>query len=145
VVLEDSTALLGVAIAALGLTLHRVTGNAQWDAAASIAIGVLLAVIAFEIGRDSESLLIGESADPQETAALRATFARHADELTLVDLATARIGPDELIVVAWIEFADNLAAPEIERLADLIERELMAAVPAVVQVFLDPTAARPGT
>jgi len=143
VVLEDGAGLLGVAIAAAGLTMHELTGDLRWDAGASIAIGLLLAAIAFEIGRDSQSLLIGEAAHPEEVAALRAVLDEHADALEVIGLETVRIGPDELVVAAWIGLADFLTAGDVERLADLIEQEMIQAVPAVAHVFLDPTRSRP--
>lgn len=143
IVLEDGAGLLGVAIATAGLAMHELMGDPRWDAGASIAIGVLLAAIAFEIGRDSQSLLIGEAAHPEEVAALRAVLDRHAGALEVVDLETVRIGPDELVVAAWIGLADHLTAGDVEQLADQIEQEMTEAVPAVAHVFLDPTRARP--
>jgi divalent metal cation (Fe/Co/Zn/Cd) transporter len=130
-------------IAASGLGMHELTGSSHWDAGASIAIGVLLAAVAIEIGRDSKSLLIGESGHPEEVAALRAVLDKHAGEIEVVGLETVRIGPDELVVAAWIGLDDSLTAGDVERLADLIEQEMTQAVPAVTHVFLDPTRARP--
>ena len=91
VLLEDGAGLVGVGLAAAGLALHQVTGDPRWDAAASIAVGVLLAAIAFEVGRDSKSLLLGEGAYPDELAALRTVFASHAESVDLVDMLTMRL------------------------------------------------------
>jgi cation diffusion facilitator family transporter len=143
IVLEDGAGLLGVTIAAAGLGMNELTGDVRWDAGASIMIGMLLAAIALEIGRDSQSLLIGEAAHPEEVAALRAVLDEYAGSLEVVDLETVRIGPDELVVAAWVGFADHLSAGDVEQLADQIEREMIEAVPAVAHVFLDPTRARP--
>jgi cation diffusion facilitator family transporter len=143
IVLEDGAGLLGVTIAAAGLGMNELTGDVRWDAGASIMIGMLLAAIALEIGRDSQSLLIGEAAHPEEVAALRAVLDEYAGSLEVVDLETVRIGPDELVVAAWVGFADHLSAGDVEQLADQIEQEMIEAVPAVAHVFLDPTRARP--
>jgi cation diffusion facilitator family transporter len=93
VLLEDGAGLRGVALAAAGLGLHQLTGDPRWDAGASIAVGVVLVGIAFEVGRDSKSLLLGEGADLDELAALRAVFGSHGDAVDLVDLLTMRLGP----------------------------------------------------
>jgi divalent metal cation (Fe/Co/Zn/Cd) transporter len=143
IVLEDGAGLLGVTIAAAGLGMNELTGDVRWDAGASIMIGMLLAAIALEIGRDSQSLLIGEAAHPEEVAALRAVLDEYAGSLEVDDLETVRIGPDELVVAAWVGFADHLSAGDVEQLADQIEQEMIEAVPAVAHVFLDPTRARP--
>jgi hypothetical protein len=63
---EDSAAVAGLLLAAAGLVLHQLTGSGVFDAAAaSMAIGLLLAWIAYALGRDTKELLIGESADPE--------------------------------------------------------------------------------
>jgi divalent metal cation (Fe/Co/Zn/Cd) transporter len=65
----------------------------RWDAAASMAVGSVLVGIAFELGRDSKSLLLGEGAYPEEVAALRAVFSSHDDVVDLVDMLIMRLGP----------------------------------------------------
>ena len=87
--------------------------------------------------------MIGAATHPEEVAGLRAVLEKHTDTLELVDLETVRIGPDELVVATWIGLADYLTAGDVERLADLIEQEMIRAVPAVAHVFRDPTRARP--
>src|SRR5689334_20577493 len=63
---EDSAAMVGLVLAALGLTLRQVTGSPVWDGGASIAIGVLLVVIAVRLGMDHKDFLIGRAAGPKE-------------------------------------------------------------------------------
>src|SRR3954467_9668186 len=63
---EDTAAMIGIALAALGLGLATLTENSIYDGAASVAIGLVLAVIAFFLGRDTKALLIGEAALPEE-------------------------------------------------------------------------------
>ncbi len=64
VLAEGSAALVGLVLAAIGIGLHHVTGDAKWDGYAAIAIGLLLAFVAFVLGRDNSKLLIGETAEP---------------------------------------------------------------------------------
>jgi cation diffusion facilitator family transporter len=69
---EDTAAMAGLALAALGLALRQVTGSPAWDGAASISIGVLLVAVAFKLGLDNKDYLIGRAAAPQDLAVIRA-------------------------------------------------------------------------
>src|SRR5439155_5480735 len=77
VLLEDTAALAGIAIAAAGLGLHQLTGAPTWDAGASVLIGAMLMLVALAIARDSRQLLVGAAAQPDERAAIERTIADH--------------------------------------------------------------------
>jgi divalent metal cation (Fe/Co/Zn/Cd) transporter len=66
VLFEDSAALIGIALAALGIGLQAITGIAFWDPAASVAIGIMLIFVAFWMARDARYMLVGASARPDE-------------------------------------------------------------------------------
>src|SRR5580693_8511993 len=99
---EDSAAMVGLGLAALGLALRQVTGSPVWDGAASIAIGCLLVVVAFRLGFDSRDYLIGRAAAPRELEVIRAEIEGVPGVDALVDLRTMHLGPDHLIVAAQI-------------------------------------------
>jgi cation diffusion facilitator family transporter len=136
---EDSTAMIGLGLAALGLILRQVTGSQVWDGAASIAIGVLLIVVAVRLGLDSREFLIGKAADPRELSAIRAVIEEAPGVDALLDLRTMHLGPDHLIVAARVAFDDDMSADRAEDLADAIDRRLVDRLPLVPHVFLDPT------
>jgi cation diffusion facilitator family transporter len=71
VFLEDVGAIIGVAFAAVGVTLTAITGEGAWDAIASIAIGLLLMTIGLLVNRETQSLLVGEAAAVDVVAAPR--------------------------------------------------------------------------
>jgi cation diffusion facilitator family transporter len=139
VVFEDSAAVTGVVLAAGGLALTLATGSPVFDGAASVAIGVLLAIVAVALGHDTKELLIGEAAQPEEREALARVFERHPRVDALLELLTMAMGPGSLLVAARIDLADGLDSDAVERLADELEEQLREAVPEVEQVFLDPT------
>jgi cation diffusion facilitator family transporter len=140
VTFEDSAALVGLVLAALGLLLEQLTGSTVWDGIASIAIGVLLFVVASVLARANASLLIGQAASP----VLEQQLKRELTELDLVVdvpfLLTSVIGPGQLVVAAKVDFVDEASAGEIEQVADEAERRLVERHEGVRYVFLDPTA-----
>jgi cation diffusion facilitator family transporter len=75
VTFEDSAALIGLVLAALGLFLEQVTGDPVWDGLAAIVIGILLIVVAAVLARANVSLLIGQSVSPRLQAELKAEIA----------------------------------------------------------------------
>ncbi|MGH3004896.1 MAG: cation diffusion facilitator family transporter [Gaiellaceae bacterium] len=141
VLFEDAAAVLGVVIALVGVGLTQATGNAAWDAMASIGIGVVLVGVALELGRDIRGLLVGEAAHPDDRRRLREAIASHPEIRELVDLRTMQLGPESLLVTARVALEHDLMAHEIERVADEVDASLRRAVPAVREVFLDPTPA----
>jgi len=136
---EDSAALIGLALAALGLALRQVTGSPVWDGAVSIAIGGLLVVVAVRLGLDSRDFLIGRAADPRDLAVIQAEIENAPGVDALVDLRTMHLGPEHLIVAARVGFSDDISADRAGDVADDIDRRLSDRLPLVPHVFLDPT------
>jgi cation diffusion facilitator family transporter len=140
---EDTAALIGLVLAAAGLALHQLTGRAFWDAAAAIAIGVLLAVVAYLLGRDTKEMLIGESAPAALRDGIRRELADHPEVDRVVEVRTMLIGPEALLVAARLDMDDELGAAEVEDRTDAIAAELQQRFPQVREVYLDVTS-RPG-
>jgi len=140
---EDSTAVAGLVLAAGGLVLQQVTGSPVWDGGASIAIGVLLVVVAVRLGLDSRDLLIGESADPRVLQMIRDEICNTPGIDDVLDLLTMHLGPDQLIVAARVALDDEISADRAEDLADEIDRRLAEKLPVVPHVFIDPTQTAP--
>jgi cation diffusion facilitator family transporter len=136
---EDSAAMVGLVLAALGLALRQVTGSPVWDGAASIAIGCLLIVVAVRLGMDNKEYLIGRAADPEVLETIRNEIDNTPGVERLVDLLTMYVGPDHLIVAARVDFGGDISADRAEEIADEIDRRLAERLPQAPQVFLDPT------
>lgn len=139
VLFEDSAAVLGVVLALAGVALHQATGNPVYDGAASLAIAVVLAAVAVWLGHDTYELLIGAAARPEERRAIEEVLRRREEVADVLELFTMAVAPDRLLVAVRFDLADRMTSDEIERAADEIDEELHRAVPAVWQVFLDPT------
>jgi cation diffusion facilitator family transporter len=142
VVFEDGAALAGLVLASAGVGLHQLTGDAFWDGLASVLIGVLLAVAAVVLGRNARGLLLGEAALPEQRAAIRDQIERHDEVEAVLQLRTMHLGPDSILVAVRVDFRDEVAAADIERLSTTIEDELRQKVEAVTEDVLDATAPR---
>jgi cation diffusion facilitator family transporter len=139
---EDSAAMAGLALAALGLVLREVTGSPVWDGGASIAIGVLLVVIAFRLGLDNRQYLLGRAANPAELEIIRNEIEQTPGVAKVVEVLTMYMGPDQLIVAARVDFSEDISADQAEEIADKIDIRLTERLHQKPQVFLDPTSRR---
>ena len=136
---EDSAAVVGLAVAAIGIALRQLTGSNVYDGAASIAIGILLVVVAVRLGLDNKDLLIGRSADKRDLAAIREVIESSHGVDDLRDLLTMHLGPENLIVAARVSLAGNLSSDDAENLTNQIEIRLSEQMPKMSQIFIDPT------
>src|SRR5919199_5805957 len=141
VLFEDSAALVGILIAAAGiyLTEHRVgpEGGAYWDGLASIAIGGVLAVIAFLLARSSRGLLLGEAATEKSREAIRRAILEHPNVVEVVELLTMHLAPKKILINAHVNFRDELETDDIEKTMREIERDIRRAEPMVDMIFLE--------
>ena len=137
VVFEDSAALLGLLVALIGLVLYQLTGNPIYDALASIGIGVVLILTALVLAIESKSLLIGESADPEIVADIRATLNIDERILTVNEVATLHMGPEFIVVTVSVDFIDALSARKVEKAVTQLTRSIKAVDPRVKRVFIE--------
>lgn len=136
---EDTAAVIGLALAAFGLLMQQITGSPIWDGSASIAIGVLLIVVAFRLGMDSRELLIGRSADPKVLEVIKEEIEKTPGVDRLLGLQTMHVGPDSLIVAARVALSDDSSADQVEDLSEDIDHRLSERLPVTPYVFIDPT------
>jgi cation diffusion facilitator family transporter len=138
VLFEDSSAVIGVLIAAVGLTLARLTGDGLWDGLASVLIGVLLALVAWVIAVEMKALLIGESASREERSRVRAATLSIEEVQRIERLLTMQLAPDEILVNMDVVFDDGLDTDQMEAAIAEIEVAIRAAVPSADKVFIEP-------
>jgi cation diffusion facilitator family transporter len=136
---EDTAALVGLVLAGAGLGLAELTGNPIWDGIGSIAIGVLLLVVATILARANLSLLVGRAAAERIRDEIRRELAALPNVRGVTALLTLQLGPEDILVAAKIDFADEVSGADIEAVCEGAERRLTARNPAVRFVFLHPT------
>ncbi|MEN8235547.1 MAG: cation diffusion facilitator family transporter [Actinomycetota bacterium] len=138
VLFEDSAAMVGLFIAAVGLTATQVTGDGVWDGVASVLIGLLLAGVAWVLAVEMKSLLIGESATREERARIRAAVLSVGEARSVDRLLTMQLAPDEILVTLDVEFDDNLDSERIESAIVAMEGKIVDAVPEATRIFIEP-------
>ena len=139
VFLEDSAALVGILLAAGGIAGSQLTGDELWDGLASIAIGLLLLAVAAVLARSNISLLVGRAVPDRMHTAIHDEITDPPAVMAVETLLTMQLGPEEVLVAAKVDFADDATGADIEATADEVERRLIARYPMIRYVFLDPT------
>jgi cation diffusion facilitator family transporter len=140
VLLEDSAALIGIAIAAASLALAEATGRPELDGVGSLLIGLLLAVTAFILGQETKALLIGERASAPVRASILDTAAGVDGIVSVQNLVTVHLSPTQIVVALDIEFEDHLTTPAIERCVRRLEAGVRERHAEVVALFVKPRA-----
>jgi cation diffusion facilitator family transporter len=142
VLVEDSAALIGVALAALGLLASALVGNSMPDALASLLIGLLLAGTAFGLARQVADDLIGRSMSPEQLQRLYTIVSSAPAVEQVLGLQAVYTGPQDVIVGAKVRPVASLTMDELTRAMDDLDAALRAAVPEVADVYIDVTAHR---
>jgi cation diffusion facilitator family transporter len=140
VLFEDSAALLGILIAAIATFLSWKLKLPWVDGAGSILIGLVLAIVAALLARESKELLIGERASPELSAAVRQTASEDPCVRKVIDITTSQMGPDQVIATIAVEIDEDLRVPEVEQLIARIEESIQARFPQLFRIFIRPVA-----
>ena len=138
VLFEDTAALIGLFIALIGIYLSHALNMPMLDGLASVLIGVVLAISAILLARETKGLLMGETADPQ----LRHNVLNVAEQDPAVHSAngvlTEQMGAHQVIASLSLEFKDNLTSDEIEACVNRIEAQIKQLHPEIVALFVKP-------
>ncbi len=138
VIFEDGAALVGLIVAAAGLYLTMITGSAIYDGLASIVIGLVLAVVAIYLAKESRELLIGHSASREDMNTIYAACISEPEVEQIVDLSTMHLGPDEILLTAHLQIHDALSSKQQVDLIDRIEKKVRTKCPKVKRIFIEP-------
>lgn len=137
VLFEDTAAMFGLVVAALGIFLSQATGLLWLDGAAAIVIGFILAGTAAWLAFETKSLLIGEAADPEVVDGIRALIAQNPSVDVVNEVLTLHMGPEFVLATISVEFHDNIRAAHLETAIDSLDRDIKSQYPVVKRVFLE--------
>ncbi|MDH2444468.1 cation diffusion facilitator family transporter [Amnibacterium sp. CER49] len=121
---EDLAALVGIVIAAIGITLHELTGVALWDAAGSIAVGLVLGVVAVILIQQNRRFLIGEAVDPKILRAALAMLTERPDIKGVTYLHLEYVGPGSVFLVAAVDLEGDERESDVAQSLRRIAEEL---------------------
>jgi cation diffusion facilitator family transporter len=136
---EDLAALLGLIFALVAVLAAVLTGDPMWDAIGTLAIGALLIVVAVFVAIEVKAMLIGQSADPEVSAAIKSFFEGRAEIARVYSLITLQLGND-LMVAAKVKLQRS-GALSAEESINAVERDLEQRFPQVKWSFLEPDVA----
>jgi cation diffusion facilitator family transporter len=138
VLLEDVGALTGLGFAVIGLALAEITGNPRFDAVGSVAIGILLCVIAITLVIEMKGLLIGEAASPATISSIQRAMESTDCVRRVIHLRTEHLGPDELLVAAKLSFDRTLSFPDLADALNECEVNVRNAAPVARLIYIEP-------
>jgi len=138
VLLEDMAALLGLVLAFGGVGLTVLTGDPIWDAIGTLAIGVLLVLVAVILGAETSSLLVGEGATADDTEKIESALGSTRGVNSIIHMKTLYLGPEELMVAAKIAVDVDITGKDIAAIIDDAEARIRAEVPTARVIYLEP-------
>lgn len=133
---EDSAALIGIAIAFLGILLHQLTGNVVWDGIGSILVGVLLAVVAVVLIDRNRIFLTGEAGPLRLQTALREKLESFPEVASVRFLRPEFIGPKQIFVIASVDLVGDAVESSIARTLRNLEHRFEDEVPEITEAVL---------
>lgn len=134
---EDLAALLGLTFALAAVLLTMLTGNPLFDAIGTLAIGVLLVVIAVFVAIEVKALLIGQSVDAELKAAILAFLEGRAEIARVFNLVTLQLG-SEIMVAIKAEMSRDLSTKGVVDAINAVERDMRANFPEIRWSFFEP-------
>ena len=137
VLFEDTAAMLGLFVAFAGIAGGHILNIPQLDGAASVCIGVILAVVAVLLAIESKGLLIGEGADANVIAGIKTIVSGDKRIKRVNELLTMHLGPRDILLNASIDFIDDLDANGVERAISEFEAAIKQHFPSIKRVFIE--------
>jgi cation diffusion facilitator family transporter len=144
VLAEDSAALVGLAVAALGIYFSHRLDMPVLDGVASVVIGVLLAGVAVLLIAQSRGLLIGEGIRPETARAIRALAMEQPNVEDVGHVLSMYIGPDEVLAIVDVNFRDDTSTGDAADAIAAIEKQVRARFPMIKRIFIEASDAPSG-
>lgn len=137
VLFEDTAAVIGLLAAFIGIAAAEVLDMPVLDGVASIVIAAVLAMVAVLLAIESKGLLIGEGVEPEVLVGIRRMVSGDPRITGINEVLTMHLGPQDVLLAASLDFANNLPAGAVEDAVSEFERKITAKYPQVRRVFIE--------
>src|SRR6266853_4363488 len=144
VFLEDSGALIGIAIALIGIALGQILHNPYCDPGASVLIGLVLVAVAVLLANESRELLLGERAHLGQIRRVKKLIRSEPSVEEVGDLFTMQLGPEQVVLAVALRFNVNLRVKDLETTIDRLERKIRRQEPEIKRIFTEAEALKRG-
>jgi divalent metal cation (Fe/Co/Zn/Cd) transporter len=134
---EDLAALIGLCLAALAVGATMLTGNLMFDAAGTIAIGLLLIVVAVLVAIEVKALLIGQGVEPRRRDELMGFLKNRPEVADVLNLITLQMGPDVMVAVK-ARMQPTAGNPELIAAINTVEAAMKAEFTDIRWSFFEP-------
>lgn len=137
VLFEDTAAMLGLVVAAIGIFLAD-QYDVEWaDGAASVVIGLVLASTAALLAYETKGLLIGEAASRTLVEGVRRIVGHEQSILSINELRTMHLAPNEILLALSIDFQDSVNAGHVEETIHRLEQQIKSKYPDIRRLFIE--------
>lgn len=137
VLFEDTAAMLGLIVAAIGIFAADQLGLAWADGAASIMIGIILAGAAIILAYETKGLLIGEAAADDLVTSIQEMVDSMPSVENLNELRTMHMGPEDVLLTLSLDFQDHLSAGQVEQSIYQLEMAVKTDFPEIKRLFIE--------
>ena len=136
-VMENLAALVGLLLALAGVFFGHQFNNPYFDGAASIAIGLLLMLVAvFLVGR-TKGLLVGTGVDADTLANLERIARDQPQVREIRSPLTMYLGPNDVIMALDVDFADNMSSTQVAAAVEQLQHAIRKEHPEVQRIFIE--------
>jgi cation diffusion facilitator family transporter len=136
---EDIAALVGLVLAFVAVAASVISGNPMWDALGTLAIGIVLMVIAVAVMIEVKGLIVGESATPQLRSAIEAFVAEQPEVEQVLNVITLAWG-DKVVIAVKARMRDMKSSTGLQMVEaiNVVENRIQERFPAAQWVFFEP-------
>jgi cation diffusion facilitator family transporter len=140
VLVEDTSALIGIAVAALALFLTQITGNRVFDSIGSLIIGIILMAFAIFLARENKELLIGESISRRDRRRIIDLVSKIPEVNRIISIRSMHLAPEDVLIAIEVSLVDNLDTDKIESVIDNIENKVREIIPYanLSKIYVEP-------